>query len=317
MSFLNQLDSSSGYNYYPNTAISFCVESYKSISDIEQYFSSNVDYDLVWGPYELVSDLDVAYSLMFVAKRISTGECFVVIRGTNPYSLEAWLGQDFSVANTQPFADLPGNPQGVPSTALVSQGTFNGMSDLISLGPNDGGVNIVQFLTNENPPQIYVTGHSLGGTLTSPMFAYLNAMLFGGELNYKMAMWSFAGLTPGGSGFNDYLNSMVPVMPGYLWRIQNSLDIAPHMWLSFDQVKDIYVPNNLPISIFDPAYELLSYLFKESQEAGIVYSQPETGLVIPGNFETGIIDSHSWPAQAMHQHHATTYQPLVNAYYSS
>ena len=304
----------SNYNYYPNTAVELCVVSYGATSTIAPAVSQQTDLSVVWGPAECVSRITgVPYSLMYVAAKASTGEYFVVIRGTDFLSLATWLLQDFDVATSQPLNTLQGNPKNIPATALVSQGTFNGMSDLLNLTDPTSGLSLVAFLILAKPRNVYVTGHSLGGTLTPPMFAYLNATLYNGGSISNMALWSFAGLTPGGTGFNKYFNSIIPNNQGFLWRIQNSLDIAPLMWWSQSGVQNIYQPNGLSWGIFES--DPIKDLFSDANSANIGYAQPQPGLLLPGTFDNSIIDANLWAAQALHQHHSTTYQTLVNAKY--
>ncbi len=303
------------YNYYPNTAVELCVISYDDIDTIRHAVSHQTGLEVVWGPAQLTDEFCVSYSLMYVAKKAATGEYFVVIRGTNFESLESWLLQDFDVATSQRFSDLPGNPPNVPEDALISQGTFNGMTDLLSLTDPVSNYSLVDFLTNENPNYLYVTGHSLGGTLTPPLFAYLNAMLYGGNSITNMALWSFAGLTPGGAGFNAYFNNILPNNQNFLWRLHNTLDIAPFFWYSLSDVQNIYATENLSWS--DLEEDPISYLFKQADYADIGYAQPQVGLALTGQFDNSFPDGDLWPAQAAYQHHSTTYKQLVKRVYPS
>ncbi len=303
----------SSYNYYPNTAVELCVISYGDTPTIAPAVAANTELSVVWGPAECLSRITgVPYSLMYVAAKASTGEYFVVIRGTDFLSLATWLLQDFDVYTSQPLGLLQGSPPNIPATARVLQGTFNGMSDLLDLVDPTSGLSLVAFLQQAKPRNLYITGHSLGGTLTPPMFAYLNAVLNNGDRISNMALWSFAGLTPGGTGFNQYFNSIIPNNQGFLWRIQNSLDIAPLMWWSFTGVENIY-GSKLPWSFLER--DPITDLFNDANGANIGYAQPQPGLVLPGTFDDAIIDDHLWAAQALQQHHSTTYQTLVNAKY--
>lgn len=308
-----ELVGSSSYNYYPNTAVELCVASYQDTSAIAPCVSAKTDLSVVWGPAECLSKITgIPYSLMFVAAKASTGEYFVVIRGTDFLSLATWLLQDFDVAISQPLSKLSGAPSSIPTTARVSQGTFNGVSDLLDLHDPSTGQSLVSFLQQAKPRNVYVTGHSLGGTLTPPMFAYLNAVLYAGSSTSPMALWSFAGLTPGGTGFNQYFNSLIPNNRGFLWRIQNSLDIAPLMWWSFTGVENIY-GSRLPWSFLE--CDPITDLFNDASKANIGYAQPQPGLLLTGTFDHSIIDANLWAAQALHQHHSGTYKGLVNAKY--
>ncbi|HPG63127.1 MAG TPA: hypothetical protein PK586_14025 [Casimicrobium sp.] len=304
----------SSYNYYPKTAVALCVISYSDTGSIAAQVSQQTDVSVVWGPAECVSKITgVPYSLMYVAAKASTGEYYVVIRGTDFLSLSTWLLQDFDVDASQPLGNLQGKPKSIPATALVSQGTFNGMSDLLDLSDPTTGLSLVQFLVKSKPSYLFVTGHSLGGTLTPPMFAYLNATVYNGGTISNMALWSFAGLTPGGTGFNQYFNSIIPNNQGFPWRIQNSLDIAPLMWWSQSGVQKIYASNGLSWGF--PESDLIKDLFSDAASAKIGYAQPQPGLLLPGTFDNSIIDSNIWAAQALQQHHSTTYQAMVNAKY--
>ena len=308
------------YNYYPTTAIELCVISYEDIGDITTTVSQYTNLRVVWGPARLVSREGVPYSLMYVANNATTGEYFAVIRGTKFDSLTSWLTEDFDVGSVQPFGTLPpGNLPRVPPDALISQGTFNGMKDLIELVDPTTGQSVVSFLNGQKAngalKYLYVTGHSLGGTLTSPLYAYLNAELYGGNTVTNMALWSFAGLTPGGTGYNTYLNSLIPHDQDFLWRIQNSLDIAPFFWYSISNIENIYIFGDHDLKWSDLEKDPIEALFALADSAPIKYSQPQAGKLIQGDFDKRFWDEHSWALQAMHQHHPSTYKILVNSAY--
>lgn len=299
--------------HYPKTAIELCVISYLDLDQISDAVSNDTGLKVVWGPAELEHWDDIAYSLMYIANNPSTDEYYVVIRGTNFLSLSSWLEQDFAVGTTQPFAGLYGQPPNVPGDALISQGTFNGMSDLISMTDPSTGTPAIEFLRSKSSSRIYVTGHSLGGTLTPAMYAYINAMLYGSKAVTNMNLWSFAGLTAGGTGFNNYFNSLMPSGQARLWRYHNNLDIAPFCWYSQSSIENIYSSHDLHWSILES--EPVGYLFSEANSANIGYAQPQSGQVLQGHFVDDFPDDDLWSAQALHQHHSTTYQQLVQAMY--
>jgi len=299
------------YDFYPRTMIRLSEIAYDDIDDIKTnvknlYQKKENRFDVVWGPAEATSIVDIAYSLMFVAYRAETNEYVVVIRGTNPLSLEAWCEQDFAIGNLQPFDQLA--PE-APSDALVSQGTFNGMSDLIGLRDPVTDVDVVSFLRGLKNNNLYVCGHSLGGTLTPPLFAYLNDVLYGGGHVTNMALWSFAGLTVGDAGFNAYFNGLGN--PEFRFRLHNTLDIAPFCWSSLENIRNIYEPYDLKWGLVEEEY--LKHKF--NQAAGLDYAQPLGDKALPGKFDTKFIDDHLWTSQAMHQHHSTTYKKLVDIAY--
>ncbi len=294
-------------NAYPPIMIALCEISYQDIKTIPHTVKDQLKLQVVWGPAELVSDLDVAYSLMFVAQNVGSNEYIVVIRGTNFDSWESWMKEDFAIGTTQPFNKLAPH---APSTALISQGTYNGMQDLLKLKDPSTKKDVVTFLQGLTNHNLYVTGHSLGGTLTPPMFAYLNDRLYGGGPVTNMALWSFAGLTAGNAGFNNYFNGLGTT--DWPWRLHNTLDIAPWCWESQQSLQDIYKKNDL--SWGWPEDDYIKHLFSEA--AGIGYAQPKGDQALVGTFDPNFPDDDLWTAQALHQHHSTTYRKLVDGLYS-
>ena len=137
------------------------------------------------------------------------------------------------------------------------------------------------------------------------MFTYLNALFYGGKKADSMSLWTFAGLTAGGAGFNAYFNALVDA--SLVWRIQNSLDIAPFMFDSLSSIKNIYESQNPPLPIDTAADLALDGLFLSAAASGTTYAQPQAGFVMAGDFQADL----SWPDQALYQHHASTYQAMV------
>lgn len=297
------------HDWYPATAIALCAISYDDVSAIAGEVESQTGLKVVWGPAELDHWDGVSYSRALIAGDEATGEYFAVIRGTNFESLSSWLKQDFDLDKAKPFGALPGSPPNAPADALISQGSFNGMSDLIRLRDPATHTSMVEFLAALKPRYLYVTGHSLGGTLTPVLFAYLNAMLYGGGPVGNMALWSFAGLTPGGTGFNAYFNRILPNAQGFKWRFHNSLDIAPFCWCDFPSMQQVYVPYGLHWDFAEK--DLIADLFHQAARAGIGYAHAQDGRTLPGEFDHGIVDGNIWAAQALQQHHPATYQRLL------
>lgn len=302
---LPMVASGNSYNYYPNIMIKLSSLAYADVSDIESGVNA-LGLSLVWGPVYKGSDWRFSDSLMFVVCNNSTNEYTVVIRGTNAVSIFSWLTEDFDIASTEPFSDFVPT---APVNALISKATYNGINDLLAL--NDNGVSVIDFLRSVNPRYLYVTGHSLGGTLVSPVFAYLNDQLYGGGFVNNMAPWAFAGITPGNSYFADYYNSLFN--PEFAWRIHNPLDIVPLLFPAggVDAVKDIYEPYGLKLFLLDPVRGILDYLFDRSAKNN--YTQPVGDQVLPAVFNKEKKDF--WIDQAGYQHHSTTYEILVAMQY--
>lgn len=295
--------SAGGYNIYPWTMVRFSVIAYDSLTDIPGAVQA-LGWDVVWGPAERRSIVDVSYSLMYACRNRQTGEYAVVIRGTNFDSLQSWIFQDFDIGSTVPFSKLA--PQ-APANALIAKGTYNGMCDLLKLTDPQTGQSLVSFLQQAGPTRIFVTGHSLGGTLTPTMFAYLNEVIYGGGPAYRMGLWSFAGLTPGNADFNIYFNGLF--QGNYQWRIFNTLDVAPFCWWSAQDLETIYQSHGL--KLLSAEKDLIDDLFGMGAKVG--YAQPTVGQPLTGEFDNSIVDRYLWLAQADHQHSSLTYRDLVDA----
>lgn len=300
---------------YLRQAIDLCVQAYDPIDAIKHHVANKVkgpsgeNFCVVWGPVQETDILGVPKSLLYIAMNEATNEHYVVIRGTNPDSLTSWVTEDFEVGEKRDFADLFGSPPHVPQNTWISEGSFHGTNLLARMRDHDLKQSAVEYLKAAAPPAIYVTGHSLGGTVTPCFFAYLNAMLFGGAPVTNMALWSFAGLTPGGSEFNDYFNAMMAHQPNFVWRVHNDLDIAPLLWYAESTVKSIYSAHGLDISY--PADALLSHLFSKAKQSGIDYAQAQPkGYQLDGKYQSKV---KWWVSQALYHHHATTYQSLIHA----
>ncbi|WP_259066127.1 lipase family protein [Mucilaginibacter sp. X4EP1] len=295
----------SNYNYYPNTMIALCSASYlEDTTDVNNAVEA-LGLEVVWGPIWLSDWIGISYSMMYVAANASTGEYTVVIRGTNAISLSSWLEEDFDVEYTEPFTDFVPN---APAEAMLSQASYNGLSDLLSMvDPVNGS--LTEFIANATYSNLYVTGHSLGGTLTPAMFAYLNYITNGGKWVVNMACWSFAGLTSGNNFFAEYWNSLSN--PQFAWRIHNPLDIAPFLFYSQTDVQNIYDAYGFPwTSLNLPLRTMIDTLFYLAE--GNDYTQPVGDQQLAAIFS---LNFDAWDEQAFYQHHVSTYLGLVKQFY--
>jgi hypothetical protein len=299
MSFLSQI--ASNYGYYVRLMIALAIIAYDDPMTSIPGRVEQIGMEVVWGPAEIGDGLDVSYTRAFIVHDPASDEYTVVIRGTNPLSLLSWTLEDFDVGHTVPFNTVAPN---APASALISQGTYNGLAYLVELRDTTGRT-LVEYLQQVRPEKLFVTGHSLGGTLTPPMFAYINEMVYGGTNTGNMAPFSFAGLTPGNAAFNTYFSGLFD--SGVQWRVHNTLDIAPYLWASLDSLQHVYTPNHL--SWGWPESDWLSRKFSEAAPNG--YMQPEGGQALTGVFDPGFVAEHLWMAQAAHQHHGCTYLDLI------
>jgi hypothetical protein len=258
------------------------------------------DLSVVWGPAWKSDGLkNVPYSFAYVVRSSSTGNYTIAIRGTTIRSLRAWIFEDFDISTTLPFAHFV---PGAPPAALLSKGTANGLVDLLALRPESKfpgqGSSLVDFLKGLSDLSLLaVTGHSLGGTLTGPLFATLRAQL-GAET--EMDLMSFAGLTPGNQAFADHLDSLTPRSG---WRVVNPLDVAPHFFSELDAVLHIYDSEKLLCGPVDTAI-----LKKRFASAAVPYVQPGGDpSVLPRVFKK----TKLWLVELAEQHGHNNYVKLV------
>lgn len=300
------------FNYsLPQKMIRLCNFSYSTDSTIEKRIIKDsvqkyLGMDVVWGPEELVDDFGVSYSSMYVAFDPWISAYTVVIRGTNYESLKSWIGEDFQVHKAVKFSRFV---KAAPADAKISKGTCTGMDDLIKLKQqkNDLVAFLKQVVQSKKMKGFYVTGHSLGGTLTPPFYAYLCSEIFGGKppADILSSPYSFAGLTAGNTGFNNYLQTFLNP-DDTLWRFVNPLDVAPDLWDGGDSIKTMYKPYDLKYEF--PESDLLEYLIYRAKPNK--YHQPpksERRLATVFN-----VTQNTWISQAEYQHHSTTYKILVD-----
>ncbi|WP_371397801.1 hypothetical protein [Fretibacter rubidus] len=299
----------SGYKNFALRAIDLCTIAYDDKNAIKAKVKSNTGFDVVWGPNVLYDAVGIAYSAMFVAKDPATNHLYLVIRGTDMYSLYSWLEEDFDVGKGENLFKMPGiNSHFVPNIP-IAKGTHRGLKELLSMTDDTTGRTLVRFLQNQNYPLLYIMGHSLGGTLTPAMMLYLNYVLNKGAVITNMIPFTFAGLSPGGHVFNYYFNHRFTRAVN--WRVHNTLDIAPFMWGSRAYVFDVYEPWNLKLWDWTLDKGLIEHYFDEAANSGLRYGQAQAGQALPGVFDQSVVDDNLWPAQAAHQHGTKTYKMLI------
>ena len=257
------------------------------------------DLSVVWGPGIKSRALGIPYCSAFIAKSASTGNYTVAIRGTAILSGKAWVQEDFDIGETVPFSSFVPS---APPAALLSKGTANGLDYLLDLVPAPGCAGqgtMLEFLRSQKDLEsLAVTGHSLGGTLTGPLFAKLKAEL-GTELS--MDLMSFAALTPGNQAFADHLDSLTPRTG---WRVVNPLDAAPHFFSSREAVLDIYSEEKIVPGPLETAL-----VTKRFGVAATTFVQPGgPASVLPRVFHRKAI---TWALQLVSQHRFTAYLELV------
>lgn len=225
------------------------------------------DWTVVWGPaLSKLHPEDVFYdNLMFVAKSTRRPDDYaVVVRGTPFLSGSAWIFEDFGVHRQVPW------PYGAaPPEARIAHGTSQGLEALKSMTAPDGvpgaGSTLLDFLgaaarRAAGPVSLEVTGHSLGGTLCTPLALFLEDARAGWDPAGAAGIGctSFAGLTPGNRAFAAFAEGRVRTR-----RVVNSKDLAPLAWneATMAAAPELYLPR-IEMGLLRPAWDGLELLVR-------------------------------------------------------
>ncbi|OHD08392.1 MAG: hypothetical protein A2086_00125 [Spirochaetes bacterium GWD1_27_9] len=181
----------------------------------------NKDFSVCWGPAYYNGDSIIKEGLAYIVKSTDKNPTyFIVFRGTNFFSVDSWCNQDFAVKNLIRWDRVPKeNPSGDdfinPSDQIpaISEGANLSMNISVNkLKHNDQS--IFDFLIDENKKlpagqkmKIYVTGHSLGGLLSSTFGLWLNDK-WNVENKPEIYIYSYAGPSAGNENFAKYSDSV-------------------------------------------------------------------------------------------------------------
>jgi hypothetical protein len=204
------------------------------------------NWHIVWGPVAYtVPGSAMQDNLMYVAQNGTTSQYAIAIRGTNFASEVDWLLEDFNVINTMnwPLNTTTSSPSG----AMINESASIDMNILLSMVDSVTTTKTLQdyLLTiTSSEINICVTGHSLGGMLSSTLA--LNLLETQGDKSIwdasglsTVCFISFAGPTAGNNTFATYSNSVFANAkrpPAELWDVTMntngdvvscSYDIAP------------------------------------------------------------------------------------------
>jgi lipase (class 3) len=267
-------------------------------------------WQCIWGPAQNSYDSNLAFvAAYFMAAGLPPTFAAVVTRGTDVDISDAWgiieqIWEDLDVTSQVSLPWAPNNP------ALIANGTVDGLSDIQSLtsGPPGQQKTLLQFLggylsdSANNNPVLVVTGHSLGGCLTSVIAPWLQTKLAAQCPNLNVVPATFAAPTAGNADFAAYFQSSFR----YSLRVFNSLDIVPRAWQHIDALDDIYRPCGIDVP--DLVYAAVAGFRDLMWLAGVRYVQPATNQVPLKGACSGGSD---WYSEAGYQHHTTTYMTLL------
>jgi len=279
--------------------MTFSALAYASEDDIRSFLanppqdSPAVGWQLAWGP---VATIVTQGNLMYAVKNASTGQYGVVVRGTYPHfslALLVDLFEDLDVEDLVPWR-YPQTPN-----AQVARGTMDGLEELTNLQDSNSNLTLLQYLQKSVPSGagIFVTGHSLGGCLSTVLAPWLRSQL-GAASN--VLPFTFAAPTAGNKAFAQMYTTMFP--NGY--RGYNVLDIIPMAWANLPGIKGLYgSPGPKCPSLLAAVIDLL-----EIKLGGLGYQQPNgNGSTLQGT-PTATTDFF---AEALAQHDHNYYLQLL------
>jgi hypothetical protein len=129
---------------------------------------------------------------------------------------------------------------------------------------------------------LYVTGHSLGGALSSVMALWLADTRTQWDPNHQTTIqaYCYAGPTAGNTDFATYLNGRLGENAHRIW---NSLDVVPHAWNVNDlqQIPTLYEPQ-IPSEQW--MINLVNGIVKTLQDLGLNYEQIEVSQELQGQY---------------------------------
>ena len=266
----------------------------------------------LWGPAQ---DSDEA-NLAFVAgyypdPNLAPQFICVAIRGTDVDAGDIWgvleqIWEDLDATDPQPM------PWALDDPARIASGTLDGLAIIQDLTPPPppppaNPQTLTQFLTtffaqsaNANVTTV-VTGHSLGGCLASIVAMWIRVLLLP-TYQGTIQPITFAAPTAGNCDFGKYYDALFPQAR----RFQNTLDVIPLAYYDLNAICGIYGTLEIP----DPVWLGLLGMEKALGITSASYAQPAQGQqILTGSFYPA--DSTDWYAQALHQHHLSTYLALL------
>jgi len=278
---------------------------YGAASDIKRYLETAQPtagiWELDWLPDCGKSPANFAYA----ARNVETGDRVIAIRGTYPNPLSSAYWEDGH--QDSPFGDMVAWPG--TSAAKISQGTNTGFQNLLTL-QNADKTDLKTYVGGlPSEARIWVTGHSLGGTLT-PVLALWLTETFGERSSLVMAT-SFAGLTPGNAEFAALFGEGT-ALEGKIRRVYNTLDTVPYGWDRVYATHDFYQPEpeggpvvSALLMATEARLRMGGYGF-----TAIGDPVPLKGDVSPPSVSCNLV---AYVIENLHQHLPDTYLGLLNA----
>jgi hypothetical protein len=276
-------------------------------------------WTMAWGPVVYESSIlgvesGVEDNAVFVAQGEDAdgNTVYVVsIAGTNPLSTVTDISQED--LDTTLSAWTYGVPTALNLSPNVTQGTLEGLSNLMGMQDPNTGDSLATFLqgVESTTATVIITGHSLGGAL-SPALALA---LFGdpgntssGGAGLDPADWSAVYVYPIAGpavGDQDYATFYATTFPqttdkqSETWNllVWNSLDVVPHAWNQMSKIPKLYpdlASSDCLTKILD-ALKILggsSYVQLQDQKLVGTFAAPSNDLKTVSAFVAEVVYQH-------------------------
>jgi len=254
-------------------------------------------WTLEWGP------ANNAGNLVFVALNSSKNVYAVAVRGTVEDDVTGFFTdilEDLDALSLVPWL----YPQTVTG-AQIASGTNIALAQVIAMTDPVTDLGLLDYLRSVisgSDAQVIVTGHSLGGTLTSVVAPWIADQLpkAGNTGTVAVTPYTFAAPSAGNQAFVDYYTKLFPNS----YRGVNTLDLAPMAWTDLAGIQAMYSTPGQLLSNYSEAL----YLLVESAKifVGQLYAQTnqQTGT---DSFQGPAISQISFADEAMTQHDHNVY----------
>lgn len=285
----------------PQIMMTLSAMAYLTPPEVKTYLATSKyatagEWSLVWGPVE------TSGNMMYVAKWNQDNIYAVAIRGTViSFSLGTLVDayEDLDVGTQVPwtYPFVPG--------ALVANGTLYGLSVLTSMSSNN--LSLLEFLASiPTGGWLFVTGHSLGGCLSSVLAPWLLYQLASINPQLFVVTNTFAAPTAGNQAFADWYTNQA--FRGRSWRYYNSIDMIPMLWNNVPGITDLFPSPgpSCPIAM-QGVIDLVNDWLVDVD--GVSYVQPNGD----GNLLEGTATNAGWFTEAGHQHDHNYYLKLLGA----
>jgi len=291
----------------PHVMMTLAAITYAPPKDIQSYLlpttkppnATNGEWGLVWGP--AVTAVDEG-NLMFITYNKSTNQYAIAIRGTYPtfgLALLVDMYEDLDVSKPVSW-NYPPVPGG-----LVAGGAMDGLDDLISFTSNS--VSFSTFVDSQIGPSgadVFVTGHSLGGALTTVLAPWLVYRLSQKNAHNVVIPYTYAAPTAGNASFASFYTGLFRDS----YRYYNVIDVVPKAWADLASIKSLYSPPGpaCPWELKGTIDLVLDWL----SAIKVSYCQPNgTGQNLPG----APSPTSDIFAEALDQHDHNYYLKLLGA----